>query len=218
MSTRVENLGLIKDCGVIAVIRADESDSLFEIVKALVNGGIIAVEITMTTPSALEAIAECAKKNEGDFILGAGTVLDPETARAAILSGAEYIVTPTLNPDVITLGHRYDKIVIPGALTPTEILKAWECGADMVKVFPATAMGPQYFKDIKAPLPQIEILPTGGGNLDNAADFISAGASAIAVGSSLVDKKAVGEGRWEVLTDIARRYVDVVRDIRRKGA
>ena len=220
MSTRAENLATIKACGVVAVLRAsgpDRPDAMVQVAQAIGRGGIAAVEITMTTPGALNAIGECANRLGDEILLGAGTVLDPETARAAILAGAEYIVTPTLNPDVITLCRRYDKVIIPGALTPTEILTAWECGADIVKVFPATAMGPWYFKDVKAPLPQIDLMPTGGVDLDNAGDFIRAGACAVAVGGNLVDKAAVAAGEWHVLTDTARKYVDTVRSARQEG-
>ena len=217
MSTRSENLGAIKTGGVVAVLRADRPDALVEVAQAIGRGGIGAVEITMTTPGALDVIGECANRLEGEFLLGAGTVLDPETARAAILAGAEYIVTPTMNPDVITLCRRYDKIVIPGALTPTEILTAWECGADIVKVFPASAVGPRYFKDVKGPLPQIDLMPTGGVDLENAGDFIRAGACAIAVGGNLVDRAAVAAGDWQTLTDTARKYVDAVRTARQDG-
>ncbi len=217
MSTRAENLASIKAGGVVAVLRADSPDNLVHVAQAIGRGGIGAVEITMTTPGALDVIGACADRLEGELLLGAGTVLDPETARAAILAGAEYIVTPTLNPDVITLCRRYDKIVIPGALTPTEILTAWECGADIVKVFPATAVGPRYFKDVRAPLPQVDLMPTGGVDLDNAGDFIRAGACAIAVGGNLVDKAAVAAGEWHVLTDTARKYVETVRNARRDG-
>ena len=218
MASRTENLASIKAGGVVAVLRADSPDNLVQVAQAIGKGGIGAVEITMTTPGALGVIGECAKRLGGEFLLGAGTVLDPETARAAILAGAEYIVTPTLNPDVITLCRRYDKVVIPGALTPTEILTAWECGADIVKVFPATAVGPRYFKDIKGPLPQIDLIPTGGVDLDNAGDFIRAGACAVAVGSNLVDKTAVAEGEWHVLADTARQYVEAVHVARQEGA
>ena len=217
MSTRSENLGAIKAGGVVAVLRADRPDALVEVAQAIGRGGIGAVEITMTTPGALDVIGECANRLGGEFLLGAGTVLDPETARAAILAGAEYIVTPTMNRDVITLCRRYDKIVIPGALTPTEILTAWECGADIVKVFPATAVGPRYFKDVKGPLPQIDLMPTGGVDLENAGDFIRAGACAIAVGGNLVDRAAVAAGDWQTLTDTARKYVDAVRSARQDG-
>ena len=217
MSTKAENLGSMKAGGVVAVLRADRPDALVEVAQAIGRGGIGAIEITMTTPGALDLIGECANRLGGEFLLGAGTVLDPETARAAILAGAEYIVTPTLNPDVITLCRRYDKIVIPGALTPTEILTAWECGADIVKVFPASAVGPRYFKDVNGPLPQIDLMPTGGVDLENAGDFIRAGACAIAVGGNLVDKAAVAAGDWQVLTDTARKYVDAVWTARQDG-
>ena len=217
MSSRSENLASIKACGVVAVLRADRPDALVQVAQAIGRGGIGAVEITMTTPGALDVIGECANRLGDEILLGAGTVLDPETARAAILAGAEYIVTPTLNPDVITLCRRYDKAVIPGALTPTEILTAWECGADIVKVFPATTVGPRYFKDVKAPLPQVDLMPTGGVDLDNAGDFIRAGACAVAVGGNLVDKAAVAAGEWHVLTDTARKYVETVRNARQEG-
>lgn len=217
MSSKSENLASIKACGVVAVLRADRPDALVQVAQAVGRGGIGAVEITMTTPGALDVIGECANRLGDEILLGAGTVLDPETARAAILAGAEYIVTPTLNPDVITLCCRYDKVIIPGALTPTEILTAWECGADIVKVFPATAVGPRYFKDVKAPLPQIDLMPTGGVDLDNAGDFIRAGACAVAVGGNLVDKAAVAAGEWHVLTDTARKYVETVRNARQEG-
>ncbi|MXZ74688.1 MAG: bifunctional 4-hydroxy-2-oxoglutarate aldolase/2-dehydro-3-deoxy-phosphogluconate aldolase [Gemmatimonadetes bacterium] len=217
MSSRSENLASIKACGVVAVLRDDRPDALVQVAQAIGRGGIGAVEITMTTPGALDVIGECANRLGDEILLGAGTVLDPETARAAILAGAEYIVTPTLNPDVITLCRRYDKVVIPGALTPTEILTAWECGADIVKVFPATAVGPRYFKDVKAPLPQIDLMPTGGVDLDNAGDFIRAGACAVAVGGNLVDKAAVAAGEWHVLTDTARKYVETVRNAKQEG-
>ena len=217
MSTSAENLASIKACGVVAVLRADRPDALVQVAQAIARGGIGAVEITMTTPGALDVIGECANRLGAEILLGAGTVLDPETARAAILAGAEYIVTPTLNPDVITLCRRYDKVIIPGALTPTEILTAWECGADIVKVFPATAVGPRYFKDVKAPLPQIDLMPTGGVDLDNAGDFIRAGACAVAVGGNLVDQAAVAKGDWQALTDTSRRYVAAVGNARREG-
>lgn len=217
MSSRSENLKSIKACGVVAVLRADRPDALVQVAQAIGRGGIGAVEITMTTPGALDVIGECANRLGDEILLGAGTVLDPETARAAILAGAEYIVTPTLNTDVITLCRRYDKVIIPGALTPTEILTAWECGADIVKVFPATAVGPRYFKDVKAPLPQVDLLPTGGVNLDNAGEFIRAGACAVAVGGNLVDKAAVAAGEWHVLTETAWKYVETVRNARQEG-
>ncbi len=218
MPSKNEQLQTLKDSGVVAVIRSDRSDELVQVVQAISEGGIQAIEITMTTPGALDVIKTCVAKFKTSVLIGAGTILDTETARVAILAGAEYLVAPTLNPAVIELCRRYNKIVIPGALTPTEILTAWECGADLVKVFPATTMGPQYFRDVKGPLPQIDLIPTGGVNLENAGAFIRAGASAIAVGSNLIDKQAVARGAWQVIRDTARKYVEAVHNARQDKA
>lgn len=215
MSARDDHVQWIKQGGIVAVVRAAESAQLVQVVEAISKGGIRSIEITLTTPGALEVIRTCAERFRGRVLIGAGTVLDPETARAAILVGAEYIVAPALNPEVIALCRRYGKVVIPGALTPTEILSAWERGADIVKVFPATAFGPRYFRDIKGPLPHIDLLPTGGVSLENAADFIQAGACAIAVGSNLVREKAVTEGRFDAITEIAKQFVDAVQTARK---
>jgi 2-dehydro-3-deoxyphosphogluconate aldolase/(4S)-4-hydroxy-2-oxoglutarate aldolase len=168
----------------------------------------------MVTPDALEAIKTISKEFRDEFLPGAGTVLDSESARAAILAGAEFIVSPVLCRGVIEVCRRYSKIAIPGALTPTEILEAWELGADIVKVFPAALGGPRYIRDILEPLPQLRLLPTGGINLDNAGDFIRAGAVAIAVGSALVDKKATLEKRFNVITENALKFVEAVRRAR----
>lgn len=216
MASRETTLQRIIDCGIVAVIRMSDPSQLIKVAEAIGEGGVDVIEFTMTTPNALDVIREVARQRAGDVLLGAGTVLDPETARAAILAGAEYIVAPTLNPRVIEVCRRYSKVVIPGALTPTEILTAWECGADIVKVFPATAVGPRYFKDVLAPLPQVKLLPTGGVDLSNVGDFIKAGAVAVAVGSNLVDTKAVSEGRFDVLTEKARQYAEAVRSARSK--
>ena len=218
MPSKNEQLQTLKDSGVVAVIRSDRSDELVQVVQAISEGGIRAIEITMTTPGALDVIKTSVAKFKTSVLIGAGTILDTETARVAILAGAEYLVAPTLNPAVIELCRRYNKIVIPGALTPTEILTAWECGADLVKVFPATRMGPRYFRDVKGPLPQIDLIPTGGVNLENAGDFIRAGASAIAVGSNLIDKQAVARGAWQVIRDTARKYVEAVHNARQDKA
>ena len=191
MDRKQEVLNAIIDCGVVAVIRADRSDELMQVAHALVKGGIVTLEVTMTTPGAVDVIKAVATELRDKVIIGAGTVLDPETARAVILAGAEFIVAPTVNPATIALCRRYSKVVIPGAFTPTEILTAWECGADIVKVFPATAVGPKYLKDIKGPLPQIRLSPTGGVSLENAGEFIQCGACCIAVGGNLVSKKAL---------------------------
>jgi len=209
-----KDLQRIVDCGVVAIVRFHHSQELVGAAQAIKAGGVDVIEFTMTTPNALRMIEASAKEFGEEVLLGAGTVLDPETARAAILSGARFIVSPTLNPKLIELCHRYSAIVVPGALTPTEILTAWELGADLVKVFPAAAMGPGYIKDILAPLPQVKLLPTGGVSLDNVAQFIKAGATAVAAGGSLVDKSAVAERDFARLTDTARKFVTAIREAR----
>jgi len=215
MKPAEENLQLILDTGVVAVIRTTTSAKLLQVAEAIQAGGVHCIEIAMTTPNALKVIEDVAGEL-GDVLIGAGTVLDRETARAAIFAGAQYIVSPTLNLGVIEMAKRYSKIVVPGAFSPTEILHAWEAGADIVKVFPATRLGPQYFKDVKAPLLQIRLMPTGGVDADNAADFIRAGADVVCVGSALIDKKAIAEGRFDVLTENARRLIAAVKEGRRE--
>jgi 2-dehydro-3-deoxyphosphogluconate aldolase / (4S)-4-hydroxy-2-oxoglutarate aldolase len=202
------------DGGVVAIVRADNSAQLVQVAECIKEGGVQAIEFTMTTPDALDLIKETSKKLGSSVLLGAGTVLDPETCRAAILAGAQFIVTPTLNTEVIKMCQRYSKVVIPGAFTPTEILTAWEAGADIVKVFPATLGGPGYIKDVRAPLPQIRLAPTGGVNLENTGDFIKAGAVAVAVGSNLVNNKLVKEGRLAEMTETARKFVAEVKKAR----
>jgi 2-dehydro-3-deoxyphosphogluconate aldolase/(4S)-4-hydroxy-2-oxoglutarate aldolase len=200
---------------IIPVVRAKSAEEAMRIVEVVKEGGINTVEITMTVPGAIEVMEKVAKKFGNDILLGAGTVLDAETARMSILAGAKFIVGPCLNVELIDICRRYSKVVIPGAMTPTEILKAWEMGADIVKVFPAGNLGgPKYIKAIKAPLPQILLNPTGGVNLENASEFIKTGASIISVGSALVDKKAVAEGKFEVLTEKARQFVEEVKKAR----
>jgi 2-dehydro-3-deoxyphosphogluconate aldolase/(4S)-4-hydroxy-2-oxoglutarate aldolase len=205
-----ESLRLMLETGVVGVVRTESSKELLQVAEAIRAGGVRCIEIAMTTPGALRVIEEVASKLD-DVLVGAGTVLDPETARMAILSGAEFIVSPTLNFRVIELAQRYGKVVAPGTFSPTEILTAWEAGADIVKVFPATRLGPQYFRDIKAPLPQVRLMPTGGVDASNAAEFIRAGADVICVGSALIDKKAIAAGRFEVLTENARKLIEAVK-------
>lgn len=204
----------IENVGIVAVVRVDSSDGLLKVVEALEQGGVTAVEVTMTTPNAIDVIDKVVKEYSGQVIVGVGTVLDAETARAAILAGAEFVVGPTLNPQVIAMAKRYSKVVVPAGFTPTEILHAWELGADIVKVFPTSSVGPAYIKDIKGPLPQIKLLPTGGVNLDNAGVFIKAGASALAVGGNLVSKKAIAEGNYGIIRDNACRFVEEVKKAR----
>jgi 2-dehydro-3-deoxyphosphogluconate aldolase/(4S)-4-hydroxy-2-oxoglutarate aldolase len=197
--------------GVVAIVRLDDLSRAVPLTEALVRGGIRAVEFTFTNRLAARVIEEVRNALDGRAIVGAGTVLDPETARTAILAGAEFIVTPTVSNPTIELCHRYSIPTAIGAFTPTEILTAWQAGASFVKVFPATTLGPQYLKDVRGPLPQVKLIPTGGVNADNAADFIRAGASAIAVGSNLVDAKTVAASDWDVIEERAKRLVEVVR-------
>lgn len=198
---------------VVAVVRLDNGDQLIKVAQALKAGGISVIEFTVPTPNSLEMIKQAATYFGDEVIIGAGTVLDPETARAAILAGAQFIVTPALKLATIELCHRYGKPIIPGALTPTEILSAWEAGADMVKVFPADSMGPEYIKAVLAPLPQVRLAPTGGVSADNAADYLKAGATALGVGGKLVDKAAVARGDWEAITAEAERLMNAVQQV-----
>ena len=211
--SEVELLVQMRKTGALGIIRVSQAEGLIRIAQALQDGGISCVEITMTTPGALRAIEEASEELTG-VIMGAGTVLDATTARQAILAGAEFLVTPTVELDVIEMAHRYGKVVIPGAMSPTEILTAWEAGADMVKVFPASVLGPSYLKAVRGPLPQIPLVPTGGITADNAGEFIRAGAAMVCAGGWLVDKKAVSEGCYEVLTERAHLLVEAVQKAR----
>ena len=208
------SLRRILDSGIVAVVRTPSSDQLVEVAQALADGGVIVVEITMSVPNALEVVREVRQAFGDRLLLGAGTVLDPETARAAMLAGAEFIVAPALNLDVIQLCRRYDKLVIPGAFTPTEILTAWEAGAGIVKVFPADVVGPAFFKALRGPLPQIRLMPTGGVDLATAADFLHAGACCLGIGGHLVDPKAVAERNFDRIRNLARQYVTIVEKSR----
>ena len=214
MTDRLTTLRQLIDTGVIAVIRADPGDQLVNVCRAISAGGVQACEITMTTPGALEAITQASRELDKSALVGAGSVLDAETARAAILAGARFIFSPVLNLDVIQMAHRYDCVAIPGAMTPTEIFTAWSAGADVVKVFPANHFGPQYLRDVHGPLPQVKLTPTGGVDLTTAADWIKAGAVAIGVGSSLVKKELINGGKWDELSALAKQYVDIVATVR----
>ena len=200
-----EMMELIQKTGVIAIMRAKSSDQLLAAADAIKAGGVQVIEVTMTTPGALDVIRQATERYGADVLFGVGSVLDPESARAAILAGAQFVVSPTLNLKTIELCHRYAIPVVPGAYTPTEILTAWEAGADMVKVFPASVGGPAYFKAVKAPLPQVKLVPVGGVSLDNTADFIHAGADAVGVGGALVSQKLLEAGDFAALTERARR-------------
>src|SRR6185295_11179986 len=205
--SREADLRRVLDCGIVAVVRSQDSQQLVDVVKALADGGITVAEITMTVPGALDVVRQ-ARQILGDrVLLGAGTILDAETARAAFLAGAEYIVSPTVNLDVIRMCRRYDKLVMPGAFTPTEVLTAWEAGADIVKVFPSDVTGPAYLKALAGPLPQVRLMPTGGVNLQTAGDFLKAGAFALGVGGSLVDPQAVAAGDLKRIESLARQFL-----------
>jgi len=208
------HLQRVLDSGIVAVVRSPDSQQLVEVARALADGGVSVVEITMSVPNALDVLRQVRQALGERVLLGAGTVLDPETARAVLLAGAEYIVTPTLNLDVIRLCQRYDKLIMPGAFTPTEILTAWEAGEDIVKVFPAEVVGPAFFKAVRGPLPQVRLMPTGGVDLTTAAAFLKAGACCLGIGSQLVEPKAVAERDFERIRDLARQYAAIVKNTR----
>lgn len=210
-----EILACLTEAGIVPIIRTTSADAAVLAVDALYNGGVRAAEITMTVPGAVGALEKVAAKFGGKLVLGAGTVLDPETARICMLAGAEFFVTPALRVSTIEMAKRYSKVICPGALTPTEILTAWEAGADVVKVFPCGNIGgPKYIKALKGPFPQIEMIPTGGVNLETTGDFLKAGACAVAVGSELVDAKSIAEGRYDVIEERARQYLAAVAKAR----
>lgn len=215
--SRHEDLSRVTESGIVAVIRSTSSEQLVEVARALYEGGIDVLEVTLTVPRALEIIAAVRKALGDKVLLGAGTVLDPETARAAFLAGAEFLVAPTLNLDVIRLANRYDKLAMPGAFTPTEILTAWEAGAEIIKVFPADIGGPAYLKTLHGPLPHVRLLPTGGVNLNTIADFLKAGACAVGLGGALVEPKAVQAGDMARIQSLARQYVAIVKETRAGG-
>lgn len=214
MTTPQEVVAEMERTGVVAVVRAQSSEQLIDVVGALNKGGLTCVEITMTTPNALDVIKAAGKEFAGKVLIGVGTVLDSETARAAILAGAEYVVSPILDFETIALCKRYSKAVVPGCFTPTEILRAWQAGADLIKVFPATKLGPEFFKDVRGPLPQVRMTPTGGVDLNTTGPFIKAGAVCVGVGSAMVTKKAVAEGDFDTLTKNAEAFLKAVADAR----
>ena len=203
----VDTVRRIKEIKIVPIIRTASAESAVRSVEAIAEGGIPCAEVTMTVPGAIGALEELAKRFGDRVLLGAGTVLDPETARICILSGAEFLVAPSLNTETIKLAKRYSKAIFPGALTPTEILAAWEAGADGIKVFPASALGgAKYIRALRAPFPQIEFVPTGGVNLDTVADFLNVGCCAVGVGSELVDANTIASGKYEVFAERARQF------------
>ena len=207
--TRAAVVQLIEATGVVAVVRLDDARVGLEVAKALAAGGVTCIEITMTVPNAVSLIAELGDALDG-VIIGAGTVTDARTAQAVIAAGARFVVGPVFRPEMIAACHSHGVAVMPGCFSPTEILSAWELGADIVKVFPATSLGPSYIKDLRGPLPQLRLMPTGGVTRDNAGDWIRAGAVAVGAGTALVDPKAIAAGRFEIITENARHFVEAV--------
>lgn len=203
----------IKRAGIVAVVRTKSSKELVKVASAIKKGGVECIEVAMTTPNALQVIEDVTNELD-EVLIGAGTVLDAETARAAILAGAEYVVSPTLDYEMIKMAKRYGKVVAPGTFTPTEIMNAWQAGADLIKVFPASRLGPKFLSDVKAPLPQVSLMPTGGVSQDNAAEFIRAGADVLAVGSALIDKQAIASGNYDVITENAKKLAQTVKEAR----
>lgn len=204
-------LSSIIDIGIVPVVRTDTAEGAIKAIQAIYRGGIRAAEITMTVPGAIRALEKVADEFGDRMVLGAGTVLDPETARACMLAGAEFFVTPSLKLATIEMVKRYSKVIMPGALTPTEILTAWEAGGDAIKVFPCGAVGgAKYIKSVRAPFPHIEMVPTGGVNLETAPDFLKSGACAVGVGAELIDSANIKAGKFDVFEERARQFLEVI--------
>jgi 2-dehydro-3-deoxyphosphogluconate aldolase/(4S)-4-hydroxy-2-oxoglutarate aldolase len=217
--TRQQTLSCIIDIGIVPVVRTSTAEGAIKAIEAIHRGGIRAAEITMTVPGALRALEKVADLFGDRIVLGAGTVLDPETARACMLAGAEFFVTPSLKISTIQMVKRYSKVICPGALTPTEILAAWDAGADIVKIFPCGNLGgAKYIKALKGPFPHIDMIPTGGVNLETAGDFLKAGACAVAVGGELVDTKTIKEGHFDIIEERARQYLAAIAKARAQMA
>jgi 2-dehydro-3-deoxyphosphogluconate aldolase / (4S)-4-hydroxy-2-oxoglutarate aldolase len=208
----IKSLQRVLDHKIVAVIRAENGDLLVDVAESLLAGGVEVMEVTFTVPRATRVLEKVADRIGSRILLGAGTVLDTETCRAAILAGAEFIVSPAVNVEVIELCKRYGKVVMPGALTPTEVVTAWQAGADIVKIFPSEITGPKYLKALHGPLPHVRLMPTGGVNLETAAEFLRCGACALGIGSSLVDPKVVAAGDLKKIESLARQYVQIVKD------
>lgn len=212
---RTEIIAQIEETGIVPVVRASSADEAMRAIDAIKEGGISVLEITMTVPGAVKVIEQVSERYGSDALVGAGTVIDPETARICMLAGARFIVSPALNLDTIAICRRYGVPIMPGALTPTEVISAWTAGADFVKVFPAGSVGgASYIKNLLGPLPQVKIVPTGGVSLKTAADFIKAGAKALGVGTDLVDIKAIRAGEAHLVTERAKQFVEIVKEAR----
>jgi 2-dehydro-3-deoxyphosphogluconate aldolase/(4S)-4-hydroxy-2-oxoglutarate aldolase len=214
--TKTEVLQHMRSIGLVPVLRAESEEQALGLATAIADGGVTVLEVTMTVPGAVRVMRRLTK-DRPDILVGAGTVLDPETARICMLEGAQFIVSPALNVKTIEMCQRYSIAVLPGALTPTEVVTAWQAGADVVKVFPANALGgAKYLKSLKAPLPQVNMIPTGGVSLETAHEFLEAEAFALGVGADLVDLKAAAAGEHHRITDSARRYIEIVKAHQRK--
>ena len=210
-----QNIAAIKDIGVVPVVRTSSAETAIKAIQAVYRGGIRAAEITMTVPGAIRALEKLADEFGDKIVLGAGTVLDPETCRSCMLAGAQFFVTPALKHSTIEMARRYSKVICPGALTPTEVLTAWEAGADFIKIFPASAVGgAKYIKALKAPFPHIEMIPTGGVSIETTPDFLRAGAAAVAAGAELIDGKTIADGNYDVFEERARRFLAAVKSVR----
>jgi 2-dehydro-3-deoxyphosphogluconate aldolase/(4S)-4-hydroxy-2-oxoglutarate aldolase len=208
----------MREIGLVPVLRAESEEQALAIAAAIADGGVTVLEITMTVPGAIRVMARLTKERP-DILIGAGTVLDAETARMCMLEGAQFVVSPALNLKTIEMCHRYSVPVLPGALTPTEVVTAWQAGADVIKIFPASALGgAKYLKSLKAPLPQVEMIPTGGVSLATAREFLEAGSFALGVGADLVDTKAIAEGKPEKITESAKKYLEIVREFRKNSS
>lgn len=215
MIPKLKTLEKIMDCGLVAVVRAESSEQAFKIADACIAGGVAAIEITFTVPGAAEVIKDLSKKySSGEIIIGAGTVLDPETARIAILAGAQYIVSPSFNAETVKLCNRYQIPVMPGCMTLREVVEAMESGADIIKVFPGETFGSAFIKAIKGPLPQAPLMPTGGVSLDNVGEWIKAGCVAVGVGGNLT--AGAKKGDYESITTIAKQFIEKIRQARGK--
>ena len=210
-AARTAVTGAIEQAGIVAIIRMKEPERVRAVIDAISEGGVRALEITMTVPGAVDLIRELAPQMPSGFLLGAGTVVDAETVKRVTDAGARFVVSPVFRRDVIAECHARDVAVMPGCFTPTEILDAWDAGADVVKVFPATALGPGFFRDVRGPLPHIKMMPTGGVSVENAGDWIKAGAVAVGVGTALLDAKAISAGNYGVLRAKAEQIVQNVR-------
>ncbi len=213
---REDVLARILDSGVIAVIRMKDTDRLLKVIEAVRRGGVKCIEITMTVPGAVEIIRQLSTVVPPDVVIGAGTVVDEATAEQVIDAGAQFVVGPVLNLGVVALCRQRGVAVMPGCYTPTEILTVWSAGADIIKVFPATSLGPKYFKDLRGPFPDIRLMPTGGVTIENVGEWIEAGACAVGIGSDLLDKKAIEDERYEVLTERAARMVQSFLSAKKK--